>query len=73
MSDERKCYYCGTDSKELRPYGPEGAWLCFDCMTADPAREVEAERQFKEQCAAAGSVVIIGEETGPRPLIRSKQ
>lgn len=71
------CYVCklqdgdpdGTgDAVEVRPYGPQGAWICFNCMTASPEREAEAKKQFGSQLDAAGSVAIIGETTGPRPL-----
>ena len=48
-SADRKCYYCNTPEisrNHLRPYGPNGALICFDCMKASPGREKEAERQF---------------------------
>ena len=56
---DRKCFYCGTpetDGDELRPYGPSGAWLCFDCMKVDPERETEAKRQFGARLEHAGLV-----------------
>lgn len=75
MNIPERCCYCnraeGECGAELRPYGPGGAWLCFDCMTASPDREAEAARQFHAQVDAAGQgsdVVVIGEQTGPRPL-----
>ena len=34
---------CGA-AKELRPYGPKGEWVCFDCGMKDPA---EVARQFR--------------------------
>lgn len=61
------CVYCGSATEELRPYGPNGAWVCFPCAMQTPEREAEAARQFSAQIAAAGPVVIIGEPTGPRP------
>lgn len=30
-----KCEYCGR-TEELRPYGPGGARICYDCGTATP-------------------------------------
>jgi hypothetical protein len=37
-----KCEICGK-TEELRPYGPGGKNVCFDCMMLD---EAEAKRQF---------------------------
>ena len=39
------CCYCSKPG-DLRPYGPKGAPICFDCMKATPEREEEATRQF---------------------------
>lgn len=38
------CEMCGQDD-ELRPYGPGGIWVCFECAMLD---EAEAERQFEK-------------------------
>jgi hypothetical protein len=77
LPDELRCYLCkkseADDSEvELRPYGPNGAIICFDCMIADPEREAEAKRQFASQCDAAGAVVVIGGSEGPRPMEKSR-
>jgi len=61
-----KCHYCPTTA-ELRPYGPNGAWVCFECAMK-PENRAETERQFNAQLNAAGPVALIGESTGPRPL-----
>lgn len=64
------CYYCKT-TKDLRPYGPAGAPVCFDCAMGDPDREAEAKRQFGAQLDAAereGGPVAIGTDVGPAPL-----
>ena len=37
-----KCELCGKE-EELRPYGPGGKRVCFDCAMKD---EEEAKRQF---------------------------
>ena len=37
-----KCQMCGK-TEELRPYGPNGENVCFDCMMKD---EEAAKRQF---------------------------
>ena len=39
---ERQCSVCGKIA-ELRPYGKNGAWVCFECGMKD---EEEATRQF---------------------------
>lgn len=39
-----KCSECGK-VEELRPYGKNGAFVCFDCAMKD---EEEATRQFKK-------------------------
>lgn len=72
MGDPADCCYCHKmpPEVELRPYGPNGAWLCHPCMKANPEREAEAKRQFGQQCDGAGGIVIIGEPTGPRPFQR---
>lgn len=71
------CYLCAVkegdpdgkgDAAELRPYGPNGAWICFNCMTASPEREAEAKRQFSAQLNACKFAAVLGEPTGPRPL-----
>lgn len=51
------CCYCGT-SRDLRPYGPGGAPLCFGCMKATPEREAEAKRQFGGMLDREGVVVV---------------
>ena len=47
------CELCGK-VEELRPYGPGGKNVCFDCAMKD---EAEAMRQFEK--LTAGKVVII--------------
>lgn len=43
-TEPAKCSDCGNVD-ELRPYGKNGAWVCFDCMMKD---EAEAHRQFSK-------------------------
>lgn len=64
-----ECQYCGT-TEEIRPYGPNASYLCWDCMMADPQRQLTAMQQCEEQIRACGPNVVIGEKTGPRPLKR---
>jgi len=42
---ERKCCYCGK-AQDLRPYGPDFAPICFDCMKESPEREEEASKNL---------------------------
>lgn len=39
-----ECSDCGEEA-ELRPYGKDGAWVCFDCGMKD---EQEAINQFSK-------------------------
>jgi len=41
---------CGKFA-ELRPYGPNGEEICFDCMMLD---EEAAKRQFEKHVVGAG-------------------
>lgn len=63
------CYYCKKrgDQVDLRPYGPKGALVCFDCAMATPERRAEAEQNFTQQLGAAGPVAVVGSEVGPYP------
>ena len=64
----RACCYCSTRTKELRPYGIDGAWTCFGCATATPERKRETKAQFSARVDAAetasplGVAVIGGDE-----------
>ncbi len=68
VGNVKYCCYCNSSDGEFRPYGPNGAWCCFDCATS-PEHVDETNKNFKAQLQAGGPVVIIGEETGPRPLV----
>lgn len=61
------CYLCGTKI-DIRPYGPKGAMICFDCMMSSKELEAEAIKNFANQLDACGDVAIIdGTEIGPYP------
>ena len=49
-----KCQLCGAE-KELRPYGPKGESVCFDCGMKD---EEAAKRQFAKLLNANDIVLI---------------
>ena len=52
-SEKGKCELCGVVD-EVRPYGPGGKFVCFDCMMKD---EEEAKRQFEK--LTTGKITII--------------
>jgi hypothetical protein len=61
------CTECNNDS-DCRPYGENGAMICFGCGMKNEER---TNRNFLSQLNAASDIsntVIIGEETGPRPI-----
>lgn len=60
----RACYLCGV-TEELRPYGPNMQFVCFDCAMQN---KEQTDAAFRAQLLACGPIVVIGEETGPRPL-----
>lgn len=67
------CFYCGPTDRELRPYGPGGATICFPCMKASPEREAAAGRVFgalldANDAISPSGIVAIGESSGPRPF-----
>ena len=73
-----KCYVCNLqegekdpigDIIELRPYGPNGEWICFNCMITSPEREVDADKHMRAVLDNHKHVVI-GEKTGIRPLTK---
>lgn len=69
----RTCHYCGSSEKELRPYGPGGADVCFACAMETPEREKQTEGSFGAllgSAAAVSDVVAIGDSGGPRSVDR---
>lgn len=64
----RSCIYCGSTEAELRPYGPNGADICFSCMKASPERQAVARERLGMQLMAPGELVLVpDEQAGPRP------
>lgn len=47
---DAECEFCGKVD-ELRPYGPKGESICFDCAMKD---EATTERKFRELCDGPG-------------------
>lgn len=67
-----KCYLCEREptadlSVELRPYGPKGQMVCFECAFKTPEQTEITTSQFLSQLKASGPVVVIGTENGPIP------
>ena len=73
MTREQKCHYCAQSEKEMRPYGPSGSWVCFECAMETQERKEQTGNNFGAQLDAAGPGAVIGEETGPRPIDGGKQ
>lgn len=48
-----ECQLCGKVA-DVRPYGPNGAWVCFECGMKD---EAEARRRF--------GAILDGKPLGP--------
>lgn len=44
----QSCDLCG-DVAELRPYGPKGEWVCFDCGMKDEEAAKRALRKRLEE------------------------
>lgn len=61
-----KCCHCGSSESELRPYGPNGAPVCFDCAMK-PENKRNTEVQFAGRLALAGDVAMLT-EAGPAPF-----
>lgn len=47
------CCYCGTTTRELRPYGPAGQMCCAPCATSTPERREVFEQRMDEEYNAA--------------------
>lgn len=69
-----KCYYCSNEFEDddMRPYGPNRAWTCYDCGTLPENAETTKAMcyaAFNEAIdASSDGVIAIGEHTGPRPM-----
>lgn len=64
-----KCHYCAA-TKDLRPYGPKGAMVCFKCGTS-PEHNAESTKNFLAQLNSCVGPVEIGTSVGPVPLHRT--
>ena len=75
--NKSKCCVCGKEEDEsigedgfvkveLRPYGPGGQDICFDCAMS-PRHKKQTERQFDALLAGCGPAVVLTKD-GPLPL-----
>ena len=67
------CFYCKNsfEIEDTRPYGPEGAIVCFPCIMEDPDREALAAATFLkllDAVQASGAVAVIGAPGGPATI-----
>lgn len=83
MGDAKVCCVCSRPEQpvdqdprgrhDLRPYGPGGAPICFECATR-PEHEAAAWAQFHalmdaaEDTAAQGGKVVVLSTDGPRAI-----
>jgi hypothetical protein len=65
----KTCCVCGRGARqgvELRPYGPQGAPICFRCARSTPELEAEAKAQLRKRLdGLEGSVIAT--PAGPAP------
>ena len=68
MDNIRSCCYCKSTEKELRPYGPNGADVCFECAMETPERMKTANEMFTKLLQGISGTAVIGLDIGPVPL-----
>jgi hypothetical protein len=54
------CHYCLEPNEDMRPYGPGGSKVCYDCATATPEREQETSLNFIALLEATAATVSSG-------------
>lgn len=60
-----ECFYCKKPQEDMRPYGPGGSEICFDCMMASPEREEAAKKVFAQKLNAIDGPVVLTSD-GPK-------
>lgn len=62
ISKEREhhttCEYCKTENADLRPYGLDGAWICYLCAMK-PENKATTDKMFKANLDGS-DIVITG-------------
>lgn len=68
MSAKSVCCVCGQSESEMRPYGPNGAPICFPCAMK-PENKAAAEREFigRLDVASKDGVAVLTKD-GPKPI-----
>jgi hypothetical protein len=75
MNGFRFCLYCGKKDgkgpRELRPYGPNGADVCAECVMHNTDRNDAARLQFQKMLNDADKTTgkALLTEEGPVPYI----
>ena len=77
-----RCYHCerieGTPyhnqggeerTVELRPYGPQGQLICFECAMMDEETTKANFYVMLDAVRAISPVVVIGNNRGPDPVV----
>lgn len=67
----KSCHYCGSETEDLRPYGPNHSYVCFKCAFATEERSQMVQNNFLSQLQAIEGPVVIGTDAGPIPLENS--
>lgn len=72
------CYYCGVENgsgpNELRPYGPNGSYVCANCILGDGPKCKKREKLARENYqkllrdALKKSKVVVLTPNGPKPI-----
>lgn len=66
-NQNRVCAKCnrpsGSGRAEVRPYGPGGSLICFDCMMN--GNEEECRREYERQSDLAGPNIVLTPD-GPK-------
>lgn len=67
------CQYCERGGQDLRPYGRDGAWICFSCGTL-PENVSTTEEMAKKalesamgEAIASGSMLALSDD-GPKAV-----
>ena len=62
-----ECFHCKNtfSTEDLRPYGPNGALICFDCGMETPERKALASEMFQKVLDLLHSDIVILTPTGP--------
>jgi hypothetical protein len=66
MKVQARCVDCGAEN-DLRPYGPNGAPICYPCAMR-PERKHTAEEQMEAAINRCGPIAVLSADDIPRPL-----